>query len=161
MAVTERIHKRSQRPARVRQPVVAPRVEQNLVFSHYGTEQYQHVPYAQLVEEQIDRRVRDGQGLAYGGLQRLPVTGAYAETHLGATGRGHLDAAEYVTDQGLQRNGHVLYVNGVDYAQAVLDENEEKCFRYCNKFATNTSSFKVSQIKHYLLQFYTNKQKSN
>lgn len=77
------------------------------------------------LEQHVDRGVRDGQGGAGGWLQRLPVPGADAEPDLRPAGARHLDTAEHVAHQDLERHADVLHVHGVHNAEAVLEPRKK------------------------------------
>lgn len=127
MRIPKGVHQGGERPTRLRQSVVAFRMEQNLVFRHDATEERQHVPDAELLEEKADRRVGYGQRGTEGWLKCLSVARPDTKTNLWAAWRRHLNAAQNVAHECFQRHRHVLDVHGIDYAQAVLGETTIVC----------------------------------
>ena len=125
MAVPHRKYQRSQRQTAVRQPGKGLGVEENLLLGENRTEQRQHIPDAELLEQKGHPATGHRHTPVQRWLDQLPVRGAQAELERAGAGRGYDHHAQQVADEGFQPDGfaarchHPLHVHRVDESQAV------------------------------------------
>lgn len=94
-------------------------MEENLLLRHHTAEQQQHILNAQLLKQKVHIRARHGNRRRLRRLQGLLITRTDREAHLRSTRRWHLNAAEYVPHQRLQRIIQALDVHRVNRSQAI------------------------------------------